>query len=165
MGSIAKFHRPRVFEYCFSFGKQYKLRWNALVCCISSGPRVKVYSSDQQTLWSDCAYAQAGLSLCWSHIPHCWKSHATAQMKAISILKLKQLQTQLWSCFYFNWLWFSLTDHGDFLQGKENKLIILFRNLFIQVTFVIQNNLLQSEGCTLTLFSLCLFKKYDLGAS
>ena len=23
---------------------------------------------------------QAGLSLCWSHIPHCWKSHVTAQL-------------------------------------------------------------------------------------
>ena len=29
------------------------------------------YSSDQERLWLDCAYAQAGLSLCWSHIPHC----------------------------------------------------------------------------------------------
>ena len=25
-------------------------------------------------------YAQAGLSLCWSHKPHCWKSHAAVQM-------------------------------------------------------------------------------------
>ena len=23
---------------------------------------------------------QAGLSLCWSHIPHCWKSHVTAHL-------------------------------------------------------------------------------------
>ena len=23
--------------------------------------------------WSVCAYVQAGLSLCWLHIPHCWK--------------------------------------------------------------------------------------------
>ena len=37
------------------------------------------YSSDLQRLWSDCAYAQAGLSLCWSHISHCWKSHALAE--------------------------------------------------------------------------------------
>ena len=36
------------------------------------------YSSDKQRLWSDCAYAQAGLRLCWSHIPNCWKSHALA---------------------------------------------------------------------------------------
>ena len=24
--------------------------------------------------------AQAGLSICWSHIPHCWKSHVAAHM-------------------------------------------------------------------------------------
>ena len=38
------------------------------------------YSSDWQNLWSDCAYAQAGLRLCWSHIPHCWISHFVAQL-------------------------------------------------------------------------------------
>ena len=38
------------------------------------------YSSDQQRLWSDCIYAQADLRPCWSHIPHCWKSHVTAQL-------------------------------------------------------------------------------------
>ena len=38
------------------------------------------YSRDKQRLWLDCAYAQANLSLCWSHIPHCWKSHALAQI-------------------------------------------------------------------------------------
>ena len=26
---------------------------------------------------------QADLSLCWSHIPHCWKSHVTAHMKML----------------------------------------------------------------------------------
>ena len=26
------------------------------------------------------AYAQADLSLCWSHIPHCWKSHALVHL-------------------------------------------------------------------------------------
>ena len=36
------------------------------------------YFSDQQRLWSDCAYAQADLRLCLSNIPHCWKSHVTA---------------------------------------------------------------------------------------
>ena len=30
-------------------------------------------------------YAQAGLSLCWSHIPHCWKSHVAAQLTVTSI--------------------------------------------------------------------------------
>ena len=24
--------------------------------------------------------AQADLRLCWSHIPHCWKSHVAAQL-------------------------------------------------------------------------------------
>ena len=38
------------------------------------------YSSDKQRLWSDCAYAQAGLRLCWSHKTHCWKSHALAHI-------------------------------------------------------------------------------------
>ena len=36
------------------------------------------YSSDSQRLWSDCTYAQADRRPCWSHIPHCWKSHAQA---------------------------------------------------------------------------------------
>ena len=38
------------------------------------------YLSDWQRLWSACAYVQAGLNLCWSHIPHCWKSHVVAQL-------------------------------------------------------------------------------------
>ena len=38
------------------------------------------YSSDKQRLWSDCAYVQADLRLCWSHIPHCWKSHVAAHL-------------------------------------------------------------------------------------
>ena len=46
-------------------------------CSVSSLTLIE-YSSNKQRLWSVCAYAQAGLSLCWSHIPHCWKSHATA---------------------------------------------------------------------------------------
>ena len=49
-------------------------------CCSVSRLTVIQYSSDQQWLWPDCAYAQAGLSLCWSHIPHRWKSHVAAHM-------------------------------------------------------------------------------------
>ena len=48
-------------------------------CAFSSLTFIE-YSSDKQRLWSDCAYAQADLRLCWSHIPHCWKSHVTAQI-------------------------------------------------------------------------------------
>ena len=48
--------------------------------CSASSLTVIEYSSDYQRLWSDCAYAQADLRLCLSHIPHCWKSHAAAQL-------------------------------------------------------------------------------------
>ena len=37
------------------------------------------YSREEQRLWSDCTHAQAGLSLCWLHIPYCWKSHILAK--------------------------------------------------------------------------------------
>ena len=51
-------------------------------CCSFNSLTVIEYLSDYQRLWSVCrlcAYAQACLSLYWSHIPHCWKSHVTAQ--------------------------------------------------------------------------------------
>ena len=50
---------------------------NSKWCSVSS-LTVIAYPSDLQRLWSVCAYAQADLKLCWSHIPHCWKSHAAA---------------------------------------------------------------------------------------
>ena len=53
-----------------------KLR-NSKWCSVSSLTFIE-YSSDKQMLWADCAYAQADRRLCWSHIPHCWKSHALA---------------------------------------------------------------------------------------
>ena len=55
-----------------------KLR-NSKWCSVSSLTIIE-YSSDQQRLLSDCAYAQADLRLCWSHIPHFWKSHALAHI-------------------------------------------------------------------------------------
>ena len=48
-------------------------------CSVSSLTLIE-YSSNKQRSWSDCNYAQADLRLCWSHIPHCWKSHALAQI-------------------------------------------------------------------------------------
>ena len=37
-------------------------------------------------------YAQADLRLCWSHIPHCWKSHAAAHfMCAYAVFTVKVL--------------------------------------------------------------------------
>ena len=47
-------------------------------CCSVSSLTVIEYSSDKQRLWSDCAYAQADLRLCWSHKLHCWKCHVAA---------------------------------------------------------------------------------------
>ena len=48
-------------------------------CHSISSLTVIEYSSELQRLLSDCASAQAGRSLCWSNIPHCWKSHVAAQ--------------------------------------------------------------------------------------
>ena len=56
----------------------FKLR-NSKWCSVSSFTVIE-YLSNKRRLWSVCAYAQAGLSLCWLHIPHCWKSHFTAQI-------------------------------------------------------------------------------------
>ena len=83
----------------------FKLRnykWSP-VCSLA----VIEYSSDQQRLWSDCAYAQADLRHCWSHIPHCWKSHALAhfsyEILFISLLTSKdgQVSTCVESAFQF----------------------------------------------------------------
>ena len=63
----------------------FKLRTSKW-CSVSSLSLIES-SSDKQRLWSDCAYAQADLRLCWSHIPHCWKSHATAHIWIGLVLK------------------------------------------------------------------------------
>ena len=42
-------------------------------------------------LLSDCAYAQADLRLCWSHIPHFWESHVAAQMSMARIPSINDL--------------------------------------------------------------------------
>ena len=52
---------------------------NSKLCSVSSLTFIE-YASDLQRLWSDCAYAQADLRLCWSHITHCWKSHVAAHV-------------------------------------------------------------------------------------
>ena len=57
----------------------FKLRYSKW--CSVSRLTIKEYSSDQQRLWSVCAYAYADLSLCWSHIPHCWKSHVVVHIR------------------------------------------------------------------------------------
>ena len=59
---------------------QHSFKGRNSKCCLVSSLTVIEYSSDSQRLWSDCAYAQADLRLCWSFIPHCWKSHALAHI-------------------------------------------------------------------------------------
>ena len=54
----------------------FKLRISK--CCSVSSSTIIKYTNDKQRLWSDWAYVQADLRLSWSHIPHCWKSHALA---------------------------------------------------------------------------------------
>ena len=119
-----------------------KLR-NSKWCSVSSLTVIE-YSSDLQRLWSDCAYAQADLRLCWSHIPHCWKSHALAhfwvilcigkctmcfEMTKVRLFKdLKKIisksSTKIW-CFFYEPLWsnvsfFSLSIiFSKFLNGIE----------------------------------------------
>ena len=67
---------------------------NSNWCSVSSLTFIE-YSSDKQGLRSYCAYAQAGLSHCWSHISHCWKSHVAAQINlSQSALKCSWLVKQ-----------------------------------------------------------------------
>ena len=58
------FDKCRFRRACAASFKLSNLKW-----CSVSSLRVITYSNDKQRLWSDCAYAQAGLSLCWSHVP------------------------------------------------------------------------------------------------
>ena len=60
--------------------------------CLVSSLTVIEYSSNHQRLWSDCAYAQADLNLCWLHIPHCWKSHIAAHLLTQWDRKLTKMQ-------------------------------------------------------------------------
>ena len=89
----------------------FKLR-NSKWCSVSSLTLIE-YSSNKQRLWSDCAYAQADLRLCWSHIPHCWKSHAHAHIIfyycGITFWEMTDLLTLL--CVMFMFLVFSLFSH------------------------------------------------------
>ena len=87
LACIVKWAVTRDFQQCGIFTSvdrdkpmqpPFKLR-NSKWCSVS-GVTVIGYSSDHQRLWSDCAYVQADLRLCWSYIPHCWKSHVAVHM-------------------------------------------------------------------------------------
>ena len=70
----------------------YKLR-NSEWCLVSSLTVIQ-HSSDKQRLWSDCAYVQADLRLCWSHTPHCWKSHVVAHIIVRFMINVNTVQLQ-----------------------------------------------------------------------
>ena len=73
----------------------FKLR-NSKWCSVSS-LTILEWSSDKQRLWLVCTYAHADLSLCWSHILLCWKSHALDQFFFILITNSSECQTAyLW---------------------------------------------------------------------
>ena len=90
--------------------------------CSVSGWKLIEYSSGKQRLWPDCAYAQADLSLCWSHIPHCLKSHVMAQLCSKSLLKYGSL-TQYHSVgfsvqrrnFLIWWQWLEFSEYFTYL--------------------------------------------------
>ena len=73
------FHKCRLRRVCAASN----FKW----CSISSLKYIE-YSNHQQRFWSDYTYAQAGLSLCWSHIPYCWKSQVPAQMERFFMFSL-----------------------------------------------------------------------------
>ena len=120
---------------------RFKLR-NSKWCSVNSLKVIK-YSSDQQRLWSDCAYAQADLRLCWSHIPHCWKSHVTTLLQCVlhviqdkktgknafkfSIIWQKEtgMDSEVQISFQFNWV-FTPLDFYELLFSKNNCLKIFF---------------------------------------
>ena len=108
-----------------------KLR-NSKQCSVSSSTVIE-YSSDKQRLWSVCAYAQAGLSLCWSHIPNCWKSHALAQI----------LSKLLYSCFDNDKMCFILLLIVSGVSVLSIHLvyifyIILFRQLVVSFLLILR---------------------------
>ena len=94
-------------------------------CCSAGSWTVIQYSSNKQRLWSDCAYAQAGLSLCWSHIPHCWKSHVAAHLfvwfdslPPINNLSVMQGQVILgWTSTKLGLMYRSRTQHSDTIEA------------------------------------------------
>ena len=80
---------------------------NSKWCSVSNLTLIE-YSSDKQRLWSDCVYTQAGLRLCWSYVPDCWKSYVKAHMW------LAKAQTQ--SC---QSLPYSLTESMEVVKSSD----------------------------------------------
>ena len=86
------------------------------------------YSSDEQRLWSDCVYAQANLRLCWSHIPHCWKSHVTTHIYFIffyiKVVYHPSISSNASFILPWHYLWPSMTKYD---QGSHQGALISFK--------------------------------------
>ena len=93
--------------------------------CLVNSLTIIEYSSDRQMLWSDCAYAQAGLSLCWSHIPNCWKSHTTAHLLFDYILNVPVNNFSVISGRVF--LAWTSTNHGLLCLAQGHKAVMPVR--------------------------------------
>ena len=78
---------------------------------------------------------QADLRLCWSHIPHCWKSHAMAQISTVKYVFCERNSSHSFSSivlFYNLWTssFFAISDTmRSFLWAQLLNLIPIFWGL------------------------------------
>ena len=112
--------------------------WNSKWCSVSSLTLIE-YSSDQQRFWSDCAYAQADLWLCWSHIPHCWKSHVVAHIFAKQSLYCFDTEKSPMDCFCLFWCFMSQSTNfqkywDDFLSSCVKPVLSSGKSVLLKVT-------------------------------
>ena len=111
--------------------------------CSDSSLTLLEYLGDKQRLWSDCAYAQADLRLCWLHIPDCWKSHRAAHISC-EYLSFHEAQFSYFSkslkhafCLtnfdnHFLVIWPSVGSRGIFFQSQVSKPYSFFVNTFFR---------------------------------
>ena len=102
----------------------FKLRTSKW-CSVSSLTLIE-YSSDKQRLWSDCRYVQADLRLCWSYIPHCSKTHATALI-IVAVWHAVYRLIQLLYCSSLIWVY---TVYCDIAVQIKNVFLKILRRQF-----------------------------------
>ena len=83
-------------------------------------------------------YVQTDLRVCWSHIPHCWKSHALAQYYAVLVQldnkervvvyashSLKTSEKSYWvhTLEYLALIWAICEKFRDYLKGSKFRLL------------------------------------------
>ena len=138
-----------------------KLR-NSKLCLVSSFTVIE-YSSDYQRLWSECAYAQADLSLCWSHIPHCWKYHVATQMyrcyvqciftisKIVDLIFVYLADYQL----YFIQLVYAFYQHPQTCHNRDLSQKILFGKMISLTVSLLLSHWYPGSGVVLDCIDLC----------